>query len=144
MEHSLDVHDNEGLGDLPEDANDLLHRKLLVLALVVVEQVALLAVLHHDLQQLVVLVEVAVVDLDQVGMHELLHHFDFPQRLLIVKGVHLHLLQGKQTLLLVLDQVHRPERTLPDYVHHRIPRLHLPVYNASKNQYHATIKPYNY
>lgn len=48
VEDALDVHDDEGLDDLLEDAEYLSNRQLFILLLEVVEQIALLAVLHDD------------------------------------------------------------------------------------------------
>jgi hypothetical protein len=48
VNHSLDIHHDKGLNDLLEDPQNLLHGKLLVLLLKVVEQIAVLAVLHND------------------------------------------------------------------------------------------------
>jgi hypothetical protein len=48
VDHPLDIHHDECLNDLLEDPQNLLHGKLLVLLLEVVEQIAVLAVLHND------------------------------------------------------------------------------------------------
>ena len=123
VEDALHVHDDEGLHDLLEDAQDFLHRQLLVLLLEVAQQVAVLAVLHDDLEDLVLLVETAVVDLDQVGVHELLHYVNLLQRLLHLERVHVDLLQGEGTVLAVPDQVDAAEGTLTDDVN-RLVLLH--------------------
>lgn len=77
MEDALHVHHDEGLHDLLEDAQYFLRSELLILLLEVVEEVAVLAVLHDDFQEFILLIEVTVVDLDDVGVYELLHHIDF-------------------------------------------------------------------
>lgn len=74
MDHSFDSHEYERVEDLPEDLEYLLSAHFFVLS-EVAHEIALLAVLHHDLQFLCVLVEVVVVDADEVGVLELLHQF---------------------------------------------------------------------
>jgi hypothetical protein len=94
VDDSLDGHQDEGLEDLFEDGEYLFRRRILVFV-EVAHEVALLAVLHDDLQFVLVLVQLVVVDLDQVGVRELLHQLDFHQRLVDLEGVHVDLLQSE-------------------------------------------------
>lgn len=116
MDDPLDRHQQEGLEDLPEDGQDLIGRQRLPLR-GVAHEVALLAVLHNDLQLLLLLVEVVVVDLHQVGVRELLHEFDLQQRLLSLEGAHVDLLEGEELAGFVLGQEDLAEAALADRSH---------------------------
>lgn len=130
MDHSLHRHHQESPQDLPEDIQDFCRREGLLLGLEVAE-IAEGTVLHYDLHFLLFLIEVVVVDLQQVGMGELLHQLDLLHCLFHLKRVHFDLLQGETFLTLILDQIDASETTLPDHLHCLV-GLHDMIIRSSK------------
>lgn len=119
VDDALDGHEYERVEDLPEDAENFLGGHLLVLG-EVAHEVALLAVLHNDLQLLGVLVEVVVEDADQVGVLEFLHELDLQQRLVDLEGIDVDLLECVALAALVLREVHAAEAALADGLNHLV------------------------
>lgn len=65
-----------------------------------------------------------IIDLYEIWMHELLHHIDFLECLVHLKGIHVDLLQSIGTVLVVPDQIDTAEAALTDDVH-RFVLLHI-------------------
>jgi hypothetical protein len=55
-----------------------------------------------------------VIDLDQVGMHELFHDLDLLQCLIALERVDVDALQGKGSFFAVLDEVDTSETSFAD------------------------------
>lgn len=111
MEDPLDAHDDEGLDNLFEYSKNFLNAQLFIFLFIVVEKVPLLTVFHYYLQLLAFLIEVGVINLYQVWMDELLHDFYFLQCLIALERVYMNSLEGKGSLLAVLDQIYTAEAT---------------------------------
>ena len=114
MEDPFDAHNDESLDNLFEYSENFLNAQLFIFLFVVVKKVPFLTVFHYYLQLFAFLVEVGVVYLYQVWMDELLHYFYFLQCLIALERVYMNALEGKGSLLAVLDQIYTAEATFAD------------------------------
>lgn len=114
MEDPLDTHHNEGLYDLFKYSEDFLNAQLFIFLLIVIQKIALLTVFHNYLHLFALLVEMGVIDLDQVGMHELFHDLDLLQCLIALEGVDVDAFQGEGSFFAVLDEINASETSFAD------------------------------
>lgn len=116
MEDALDVHDDECLNDLFEDSENLLDCELFVLFFEIVEQVAFFAVLHNDLEQFIILIEVVFINFDEVGMYKFLHDVDFFEGLVDFERIYMDAFECEGFVFGVFDEVDATEAALADDV----------------------------
>ena len=114
MEDPLDTHHYEGLHDLFKYSKDLLNAQLFIFLLIVVQKISLFTIFHYYFQLLIHLIEMRVVYLDQIWVHELFHHLYLLQRLIPLKWVDVNTLQGKRFILAVLYQINTAKTALTD------------------------------
>lgn len=115
MDDSFDVHSYEGLNNLLEDIHNFLDGDVFLVFFEVAEKIALLTVLHEDLEFFLAIVR-ELVDMDEIGVLDFPHDINLFESIFNFKGIDLDLFEGILFALLVGDEVDCAEAALPQYL----------------------------